>query len=99
MCVYIYIYIYIYKSISIYISLTLSLSTSLSLSLSIYVYIYIYTYIPRGTRPHSPRRAARGRTPWVFHTRHILPPSEIDGGLFLADFAGSEGKHLFHRIG
>ena len=32
-------------------------------------------------------------------TCHILPPSEIDWGLFLADFAGSEGKSLFHRIG
>ena len=25
------------------------------------------------------------------HTRHILPPSEIDLGLFGADFADSEG--------
>ena len=33
------------------------------------------------------------------HTCHNLPPSEIDGGLFLADFAGSEGIYLFHRIG
>ena len=33
------------------------------------------------------------------HTLHILPPSEIDLGLFWAVFAGSEGKHLFHRIG
>ena len=35
---------------------------------------------------------------WVGHTRHILPPSEIDLGLFWAVFEGSEGKHLFHRI-
>ena len=33
------------------------------------------------------------------HTCHNLPPSEIDGGLFLAVFTGSEGEHLFHRIG
>ena len=29
------------------------------------------------------------------HTRHILPPSEIDLGLFWADFTDLEGKHLF----
>ena len=33
------------------------------------------------------------------HTCHILPPSELDWGLFLAVFTGLEGKHLFHRIG
>ena len=33
------------------------------------------------------------------HTCHILPPSEIDLGLFWADFTDLEGKHLFHRIG
>ena len=33
------------------------------------------------------------------HTRHILPHSEINFGLCLAVFAGSEGKYLFHRIG
>ena len=33
------------------------------------------------------------------HTCHILPLSEIDLGLCLALFAGSGGKHLFHRIG
>ena len=33
------------------------------------------------------------------HTCHILPPSEIDLGLFRADFTDFEGKHLFHRIG
>ena len=32
-------------------------------------------------------------------TRHILPPSEIDLGLFWADFTDLEGKHIFHRIG
>ena len=35
----------------------------------------------------------------MFHTCHILPPSEIDLGLSLAVFAGSGGKYLFHRIG
>ena len=33
------------------------------------------------------------------HTCHILPPSEIELGLFLAVFAGLEGRYLFHRIG
>ena len=32
-------------------------------------------------------------------TCHNLPPSEIDGGLFLAVFTGAEGRYLFHRIG
>ena len=35
----------------------------------------------------------------LLHTCRILPPSEIDLGLFWVVFAGSEGKHLFHRIG
>ena len=35
----------------------------------------------------------------ILHTRHILPPSEIDLGLFWADFTDLEGKYLFHRIG
>ena len=35
----------------------------------------------------------------IIHTRHILPPSEIDLGLFWADLTDLEGKHLFHRIG
>ena len=43
-------------------------------------------------RLHVPRERER-------HTRHILPPSEIDLGLFWADFTDLEGKHLFHRIG
>ena len=36
---------------------------------------------------------------WGRHTCHIRPPSEIDLGLRLAVFAGSEAKYLFHRIG
>ena len=40
---------------------------------------------------HRPR--CRGK-PW-----NILPPSEIPWRLFLAVLKGSEGKHLFHRIG
>ena len=35
----------------------------------------------------------------IVHTWHILPPSKIDCGLFLADFTDSGGKYLFHRIG
>ena len=37
--------------------------------------------------------------PRIERTRHILPPSETDLGLFWADFTDLEGKHLFHRIG
>ena len=40
-----------------------------------------------------------GRLACPDHTCHILPPSEIDLGLCLAVFAGSEGRYLFHRIG
>ena len=53
----------------------------------------------RAHRRHRPCRApARddgGDQPGAI----ILPPSEIDLGLCLAVFAGSGGKHLFHRIG
>ena len=50
------------------------------------------------------RPAAHGRDDFaagdlIIHTCHILPPSEIDLGLFWADFTDSEGRHLFHRIG
>ena len=41
-------------------------------------------------------------TGWGFlprHICHILPHSEIDLGLCLADFTDFEGKHLFHWIG
>ena len=71
------------------------------------IYIYMYTYtqcIADGgrtsagcSRPPSPP-AASGRGLYHIHTCHILPPSEIDSGLRLAVFAGSGGKHLFHRI-
>ena len=36
---------------------------------------------------------------FLFHTCHILPPSEIDLGLFWAVFTSSGEKYLFHRIG
>ena len=42
---------------------------------------------------------ARVPSPHCDHTCHNRPPSEIDRGLFLAVFAGSEGRYLFHRIG
>ena len=32
------------------------------------------------------------------HTCHILPPFEIDLGLFLAAFAGSGGKYYFREL-
>ena len=48
---------------------------------------------------HSSTPGLAQAVPRGGHTCHNLPPSEIDGGLFLALFAGSEGKYLFHRIG
>ena len=56
----------------------------LSISLSLYIYIYIYIYM---------------YTTGIGPTCHILPPSEIELGLFWADFTDLKGKHLFHRIG
>ena len=49
--------------------------------------------------PGGPRPPKATYCRWIIHTYHNLPPSEIDGGLFLADFAGSGGIYLFHRIG
>ena len=53
---------------------------------------------------HGPARPAvrgRGRARRLLggHTCHIIPPSEIDLGLFWAHFTDLEGNHLFHRIG
>ena len=73
------------------------------------MYIYIYIYNRRGLRglqgcrgrvvDACPLRGLRKAGTQLAHTCHILPPSEIDRGLFLAVFAGSEGRYLFHRIG
>ena len=86
-CIYvhIHIYIYIYREREIY----------------IYIYIYIYiAWVDSSSllRPPPPNLGA-GPGVIILHTCHILPPSEIDWRLFLAVFTGSEGKHLFHRIG
>ena len=47
----------------------------------------------------APCVTATGRPSSMIHTCHILPPSEIDSGLFLAVFAGSGGKYLVQRTG
>ena len=60
------------------------------------IYIYIYIYIRAlYVRKTSVRPAARQRTG---HTCHNLPPSEIDLGLFWADFAGSAGVSQVVRM-
>ena len=73
----------------------------------VYIYIYIYIICIYVCGSHAPqqRRASSDLTS-SSQTRgskqppcHILPPSEIGWGLFLYVFTGSEGKHLFHRIG
>ena len=50
----------------------------------------------------SPMAAGDGEVPdgpgHGLHTRHILPPSEIDLGLCLAVFAGSEGNIYFTEL-
>ena len=60
--------------------------------------------VPMGTTQVglATQRAPPGAGPGcicISHTCHNLPPSEIDGELFLAVFTGSEGRYLFHRIG
>ena len=60
--------------------------------------------ISRSSRAHElgrtlARENGRERRVRHKHTRHILPPSEIDLGLCWADFTDLEGKHLFHRNG
>ena len=79
-----YIYTYIHIYIYIY----------------IYTYIYVYIYIYMYHRPsRSTCHVGARHDVYVLHTRHTLPPFEIDLGLFWADFTDLEGKHLFHRIG
>ena len=79
-----------------------------TICMCMHIYIYIYTQVPNHvdiesieSRPNMfeslgnvNRQSGR-----ILHSRHILPPSEIDLGLFWAVFTGSEGKYLFHRIG
>ena len=63
-----------------------------------YVLYYHILYYERSEESGLPKgqQDAHGR---YSHTCHNLPPSEIDLGLCLAVFAGSEGRYLFHRIG
>ena len=87
-CIYIHIYIYnMYVCIYIY------------THIHTYIYIYIYMYIAGPEDGEVPLGGRVRHHHLDVHTRHILPPSEIDLGLFRADFAGSGGKCLFHRIG
>ena len=58
------------------------------------------TYITGESKPGPLEGAATVDTGRLaYHTRHMLPPSEIDLGLCWADFTDLEGKHLLHRIG
>ena len=98
MYIYIYIYMYSIKSSEVQILEIENLLQSNPLkSRSLVRRLTILVHTDRQTQ----RLAACGRGPrrHLFHTRHILPPSEIDLGLFWADFTDVEGKHLFHRIG
>ena len=105
MCVYIYIYVHVAISFQdetspCSSSQSIPSSSSLSLPLCVVLFKHNYTIIIVFIAiiiimmiiimVESSREQ---------HTCHILPHSEIDGGLFLAGFAGSGGKCLFHRIG
>ena len=57
-----------------------------------YIYIYIYIYALR-------MLLGPGSALLITILAIFYPPSEIDLGLFWADFTDLEGKHLFHRIG
>ena len=71
------------------------------------IFILIFYFFFRGeTRlqlyrvwGHSPGSVYYIMLHYCIHTRHILPPSEIDLGLCLAAFTSSEGQYIFHRIG
>ena len=86
-CMYVCMYVYIY----IYICMYVCMYVCMYICICIYIYIYIYIY--------TPCTCTASQAHVNYHTRRILPPSEIDLGLFWADFTDLEGKHLFHRIG
>ena len=90
MCVCIYIYIYIHTCV-IYTIIAPTILSEANLYFS---------------ENPCQRGDIQGFSFWYFflfvleiHTCHILPPSEIYFGLYLAVIAGSGGKYLFHRIG
>ena len=71
-----------------------------------YTHIYIYIEREREIYTHTHRSEANrpgdGRRDPLrpdAHTCHILPLSEIDVGLQLADFTDLEGKRLIHSVG
>ena len=82
------------------------------LYIHIYIYIYTHTHTHVHLYSGAPRSPPEDLVPVdvpcslggiivvvvvVVHTCHNLPPSEIDLGLFLAVFTGSEGRYLFQN--
>ena len=68
----------------------------------VYIHIYIYIYHVRRLIRCLPIIASSARLKRIASLSILAifyPPSEIDLGLFWADFTDLEGKHLFHRIG
>ena len=61
--------------------------TFVALLLCAYLCISVFSFLKAG------RSTARARVRRMDHTRHILPPSEMDLGLCWAVFAGLEGKY------
>ena len=106
---YIYIYIIQYNTcMTIIIIILIIVVVVVVVEIIIIIVIIVIARLAwhgRGTTPpseHSERltpRRPKIQNPELLHTCHILPPSEIDLGLWLPVFAGSGGKHLFHRIG
>ena len=101
---YVYAYIYIYTHIIMIAIITIIIT----IMIAILIILRLREHQIRGWRAVSPRGSyGQGSNSSSFssspavrlrlfrsegHTCHILPPSEIDLGLFLAVFAGSGGK-------
>ena len=112
-CMYVYLYIYIYIYLLKHSNNTRLFDNSLrqlwpryTELKSIYVYIYIYIYICVYIYIYIHTHVHKYIYIYIYiyisqnnHTCHILPLSEIDLGLCLAEFAGAGGKYLPHRIG
>ena len=91
------LYIYIYKRcVCVYVCIYIYIHTYVYRE--IHMYTYVYAMSPGPTSVAIRARRSR-RYSYTQPACHILPPSEIGWGLFSYVFTGSEGKHLFHRIG
>ena len=103
-----YIYIYIYVSLSLYIYIYICIDLQINICVNAASSVGPLTWLHLTLKVWIIANATYLQLPekelplWLhrhLHTCHILPPSGIDWGLFLVVFTGSEGKHLFHRIG